>query len=86
MDLEKELYLLRLYLHECIDKTKPVTLDYQIRIHLQRGYIEEGYTGKSFPDFQAWKRIREMFPKCPIKEVAQLFNITPQLFNNPTKD
>ena len=83
MDLEKELYLLRLYLNEYIDKIKPVTLDYQIRIHSQQGYVETGHNDKDFPSFEIWKKIRDMFPKCPIKEAAQLFNITPQLFNNP---
>ncbi len=42
---------------------KPVTLDYQTRIHSQRGYIDEGCKGKDLPSFETWKRIRDMFPK-----------------------
>ena len=86
MDLEKEIYLIRLYMYEFIDKMKPVSLSYKIQIHSQRGYIEEGHNGNSFPDFKTWKKIREMFPKCPIKEVAQLYNIPHQILNNPPKE
>ena len=62
MNIESELYLLRLYLHEYIDRMKPVALDYQISIYAKKGYIEDGHNGHTFPDFKTWKRIREMFP------------------------
>ena len=87
MDIEwkilRESYLLRLYLHEYIDRIKPIVLDYQIKIHSQRGYIETGHNGKDFPSFEIWKKIREIFPKCPIKEVAQLFDIPSRILNTP---
>ena len=81
MDIDQEAYLLRLYLHEYIDRMKPVSLDYRSQIYSERGYIEEGHNGKNFPSFEIWKRIREMFPKDPIKEIVDSFNICGQVLN-----
>lgn len=86
MDISYESYLLRQYLHEYIDKMKPVSLEYQCKIFGQKGYIEEGHNGKTFPDFATWKKIREMFPRNPIKEIAEMFNIPHQILMSRIDD
>ena len=47
------------YLHWCIDRLKPVTLDFQIEIWSKRGYIEEGYTSfDKMPTYEQWKKLK----------------------------
>ena len=48
--------LLQAYLHEFIDKMKPVSLDYQIKVYSKKGYIETGHNG-NFISFENWKRL-----------------------------
>lgn len=57
MNTDKEFDLLEQYLHEFIDRRKPVSLDYQIAIYAKRGYIEEGHNGKNYISFTHWKKL-----------------------------
>ncbi len=43
------------YLKWCIDRIRPLTLDFQIKLWSKRGYIEEGYTSyDKMPSFKVW--------------------------------
>ncbi len=43
------------YLHWCIDRIRPVTLDFQIKLWSERGFIERGYTNYNhMPSFEVW--------------------------------
>jgi len=43
------------YLKWCIDRIRPVTLDFQIKTWSERGYIELGYTTyDKMPTFKVW--------------------------------
>ncbi len=58
--MEREFKLLKQYLHELIDRMKPVTLDYQISAYSKRGYIEYGHSRKDFMSFEKWKTINQL--------------------------
>jgi len=63
-----EFELLKQYLHEYIDRMKPVTLGYQIELYRRHGYIDEGYNG-TFISFERWKEIRQWKSKLQNSEV-----------------
>ncbi len=53
------------YLHWCIDRIRPLTLDFQIEIWSEFGYIEQGYTSyDKMPCFEVWNRLTLNQRRC----------------------
>jgi hypothetical protein len=53
----EEFELLSTYLSWYIDNLKPVTLDYQLKVYAEHGYINEGRTRQQLPSFEQWKQL-----------------------------
>lgn len=52
--------MLEQYLHWCIDRIRPVTLDFQIKNWSEFGYIEAGYTSyDKMPSFEVWSSMND---------------------------
>jgi len=59
MDITWEAHLLKLYMQDYIDSRKPVTLEFQLNIWKEYGFIHEGYTDSNFMSFETWKKIKQ---------------------------
>lgn len=69
--------MLEQYLHWCIDRIRPVALDFQIKNWSEFGYIEEGYTSyDKMPSFEVWSSMNDAFV-LPLK-----LDITPKSRND----
>jgi len=56
-NIEKEFVLLNKYLQEYINRRKPVSLKYMLKIYDKYGYIERGIESKDFVSFDVWKKL-----------------------------
>jgi hypothetical protein len=56
---KEDLLLLPYYMNDFIDRMRPVSIEVQVRIFAEQGYIEEGHRGSDkFVPFEMWKILK----------------------------